>query len=380
MTIKINVGLIGAGFIGCSHALAINSVNRIFGSESFSATPAVLADADEKLAQQKAAQFGFEKWTVDWREAVDDCDAVIIAVPSFLHKEIALHAIDRGKAILCEKPVGLSHDEAQEIADAAGEAGVTHAVGFTYMRTPLIRYAKRLLEDGTMGAPLHFKGCHCEDFLASPDIPFSWRQDASLAGKAGALGDMGWHILAVARYFCGPIGSLSGSIQTFHQTRRLSDDPFEVRTVENDDWAGVSLRFETGAVGLIDVSRVAHGRKMHISFELVCERGTIAFNGERSNEIQVFVSGEDPAKAGFKTIHVNNHHPDYGDFIPAPGHGIGFNDLKTIELRDFLKAIVAGRTVAPDLDEACKIARVCAAIIESSSRNSWIEAPEKFGT
>lgn len=376
---KIKIGLIGAGFIGRSHALAIKAVNSVFGSKSALAIPWMLAEADHAAADAMAQQFGFAQSTTDWRQAVAECDAIIIAVPSNLHKEIALYAIEQGKHILCEKPIGLSSGEAQDIAEAAQTAGISTAVGFTYTRSPLIRHVKRLLDDGVFGAPLHFKGWHCEDYLASPNIPFSWRQDASLAGRCGALGDMGWHILAIARYLCGSVAELSGSVETFHKKRPLRGQPTAFREVENEDWAASSLRFVSGATGTTEVSRVAHGKKMDIGFELVCEQGSILFSGERSNEIKIYAAGEDPGQAGFRTVRINDQHPDYGDFICAPGHGIGFNDLKTIELRDFLEAISLERNAQPDLSEAVKIARICEAILESSEQRKWISSPETFG-
>nr|WP_276562475.1 Gfo/Idh/MocA family oxidoreductase [Hoeflea prorocentri] len=370
--------MIGAGFIGRSHALAINAVNRVFGQDLFEAIPHVLAEADQATAAARARQFGFGIATTDWRQAIAECDAVIIAVPSFLHRDMALSAAESGTHILCEKPVGLSSAEAAEIAAAAARANISHTVGFTYMRSPLIRYAVDVIDRGDLGKPLHFKGWHCEDYLADPDIAFTWRQDAALAGRCGAIGDMGWHIIAIARALCGQITSLSGAIETFHKTRPLASDQNASRAVENEDWSNATLRFASGATGSVEVSRIAHGRKMDIGFELVCEHGTIAFKGEQSNQIEIYRSGEPAAASGFRTIHINADHPDYGDFIPAPGHGLGFNDLKTIELRDFLTAIANGSPAEPDLDEALKISRLCEAILASSDRRCWIDAPEEF--
>lgn len=374
---KIKVGLIGAGFIGRSHALAINAVNRVFGDTVPLAVPHMLVEADAEEAHERASQFGFETASTDWRDAVETCDAIVIAVPSFLHKEIALAAVQSGKHVLCEKPVGLSSDDAVEIADAAHAGHVSHVVGFTYLRSPLIRYAKRLVREGTLGKPLHFKGWHCEDYLADPNLAFSWRQDASLAGKCGALGDMGWHVFAMAHELCGNTTAVSGTVETFHKERPLAENPSTYREVENEDWSNATLRFESGAVGSVEVSRVAHGRKMDIGFELTCELGTIVFNGEQSNQIQVFRAGEETSGSGFRTVHINSDHPDYGNFIPAPGHGLGFNDLKTIEMRDFLLAIATGKQAGADLNEAVRISHLCEAILESSrGAGGWISLPQ----
>ncbi|MEP2531927.1 Gfo/Idh/MocA family oxidoreductase [Shimia sp.] len=374
---EIKIGLIGAGFIGRSHALAINAVNRVFGDEHFVATPHMLVEADEKTATTMAQRFGFRIATTDWQRAVVECDAVVIAVPSYLHKDIAIAAAKHGTHVLCEKPVGLSSDEAAEIANAARAGNVSHLVGFTYLRSPLIRYALQVLETGELGKPLHFKGWHCEDYGADATQPFTWRHDASLAGKCGALGDMGWHVFAIARALCGPVTDLRGEVATFHQSRCLASDPTTNRAVENEDWSNSTLKFESGAVGSVEVSRVAHGHKMDIGFELICEQGTIVFRGEQSNQIEIYRAGEDNAGAGFRTVHINAEHPDYGAFIPAPGHGLGFNDLKTIEIRDFLMSISKQEQHGADLDDAVCISRICKGILRSSQKGGgWIVAPE----
>ena len=374
---SLRFGLIGAGFIGQSHGLAINAVNRVFGTRPLRAVATVLADLDERRARAQAERLGFERWTVDWREALEAVDAVIIAVPSFMHMEIAVAAATAGKHILCEKPVGLSSHQATRIAAAAAAAEITSAVGFTYLRAPMIRHAKTLLDRGDLGRPIHFRGRHAEDYLADADAPFSWRLDAKLAGRCGALGDLGWHIIGIARYLCGPISSLSGLTGTFHRTRPEAEGVQPRREVENEDWAGALLQFGTGAVGTMEVSRIAHGRKMDIAFELVCENGTLALAGERLNELQLYIDSDPVGESGFRTIHVNSAHPDYGAFVPAPAHGLGFNDLKTIELREFIVAVAAGRNVDPDLEQACRIARVCEAIIDSAEGGTTITAPEQ---
>ena len=377
MAQQIRIALIGAGFIGRSHALALTAVNRVFGRDAVEAIPEVLVDLDLALAEKESASFGFKRFTDDWRTAVLESDAVIIAVPSFVHKEIALFAAQHGKHILCEKPVGLSSMEADEIAEAAAQAGVSSAVGFTYLRAPLVRHAKVLLDRGALGRPLHFRGHHNEDYLADRGAPFSWRLDADKAGRCGALGDLGWHILSIARCFCGEVTGLFGRTRTFYEERPIAPGSKEKRTVENEDWATMTVEFASGAVGTIETSRIAHGRKMDIAFELVCERGTLAFHGERYNELELYVDGENAGEAGFRRILANAAHPDYGRFIPAPAHGNSFNDFKTIELREFLVAISENRNAAPDLKDAVRMARICEAVIRSSETSDWVFDPEQ---
>ena len=373
MSDDIRMALIGAGFIGKSHALAIGAVNRVFADCPLRAIPFVLAEADEARAREAAGALGFQQWTSSWERAVDMADAVVIAVPSGLHRAVAERAIAQRKPVLCEKPVGLSSEEAGALAHAAAAAGIVNAVGFTYLRAPLVQEAKRLLESGRLGRPVHFTGRHCEDYLADATAPHGWRLSVASAGRCGALGDLGCHVISIARFLCGPIAALTGIARIVHRERPSGGT---MRAVENEDYAGALLRFAGGTIGMLETSRIAHGRKMDLSFELTCERGTLRFEGERFNELKLYVDGEDAASSGFRTILANPRHPGFGAFLPAAGHGLSFNDLKTIEMDLFLRGIASGRNVAPDLLEAARIGRVCEAILDSAASGRWIENPE----
>jgi predicted dehydrogenase len=373
----VKIGLIGAGFIGRTHGLAVNAVNATFVDLPVRASAYILCDVDESRARAQAGAMGFAHATADWREAVDQSDAVIIAVPSRFHAEIARYAFSRSKAVLCEKPVGLSAAEATALAREAEAAGIVNAVGFTYLRAPMVAYAKQLLDSGALGKPIHFYGRHFEDYLASAETPFSWRLDKAAAGRCGALGDLGCHIIAVARYLCGSIASLSGARALVHEQRRTNAPDRPLRAVENEDYASAMLTFASGAPGFIEVSRVAHGRKMDLSFEVTCERGSIRLEAERLNEISVYLESEAASGLpGFKTILINPSHPAYGAFLPAPGHGLGFNDLKTIELAAFLRGVAAKKSTYPDIAEAARISGLCEAILDSAETRSWADNPE----
>lgn len=377
MKTQLNVGLIGAGFIGRSHALALGAVGKVFADNPIEVRCQVLCDADPARAEAAARAFGFNAATSDWKEAVDLSDAVIIAVPSHAHAEIARRAIARGKPVLCEKPVGLSSDQAHELGLAAKAAKVVTAAGFTYLRAPMIRHARDILASGRLGRPVHFTGRHFEDYLADPDAPFGWRLDASLAGRCGALGDLGCHIVSVARLLLGPIAAVCGSVATVHPMRPVGTGG-PMRRVENEDYASALIRFECGVPGTIEVSRIASGRKMDIGFEVTCERGAIRFDGERANELQVYVAEPGSPTNGFRRVLIDPAHPGYAGFLPAAAHGIGFNDLKTIEIDAFLRSIAGTADTSIDLVEAARIDRVCECIIDSSASARWIETPESF--
>ena len=333
-----------------------------------------MADEAPGKAERAAAALGFSRATADWREAVDAADAIIIAVPSHAHAEIARRAIAQGKPVLCEKPVGLSSEEAHSLADAAAAARVVNAVGFTYLRSPLVRQARRLIDEGALGRLLHFYGRHFEDYLASPEAPFSWRLSAATAGRCGALGDLGCHVISIARYLCGPIEALVGSSSIRHPERRTGESGLPLRRVENEDHAAALVRFAGGPPGVIETSRVALGRKMDLTFEVTGERGALRFEAERMNEIGLYL--DEKVGSGFRRILIEPAHPDYGAFLPAPGHGLGFNDLKTIEIKAFLDSIAAGENAQPDLAEAARIGRICEAILDSAASGRWVERPE----
>lgn len=375
MKTQLKVGLIGAGFIGRSHALALSAVGMVFSDCPIAARRHVLCDVDPARAAASAETFGFAASTTDWRQAVDESDAVIIAVPSVAHAEIARRAIAQKKPFLCEKPVGLSSAEAYALGLAAEQAGVPTATGFTYLRAPMIRHASEILDSGRMGRPVHFYGRHFEDYLSDPDAPFGWRLDASLAGRCGALGDLGCHIISVGRLLLGPVEALCGATKTVHPNRPVGPGG-QLRRVENEDHATALVRFVGGVPGVIEVSRIATGRKMDIAFEVTCERGAIRFDGERANELQVYFAEPGSPSNGFRRVLIEPAHPGYAGFLPAAAHGIGFNDLKTIEIDAFLRTIAGVADTSIGLIEAARIGRVCEAIIDSSAAARWIENPE----
>ncbi|MBM3522426.1 MAG: Gfo/Idh/MocA family oxidoreductase, partial [Alphaproteobacteria bacterium] len=247
----IKLAMIGAGFIGKSHALAMHAVDRVFGGRQRKARPFILAEADEARARASAAALDFPEWTTSWEQAVERADAVVIAVPSALHHAIASRAIAARKPVLCEKPVGLSSTEAAELADAATRAGVPNAVGFTYVRAPMVQHAKALVASGRLGKLVHFSGRHVEDYLADGAAPHSWRLSRATAGRCGALGDLGCHIISIARELCGPIAGLVGTARTVHAQRPVAAGSREMRAVENEDYASAILRFADGTPGLI---------------------------------------------------------------------------------------------------------------------------------
>lgn len=372
---SLGIGLIGSGFIARCHVFGYRQMPVAFPAIGAVPRLEIVSDITAELAESAADQFGFARSTFDWKKVVADpkVDIVDICVPSQLHREIALAAIAAGKIVYCEKPVGLSSAEAKDMAFAAAKAGSKSLVGFTYLRNPLMRLASEIIADGTIGEIVSFAGVHNEDYMSDPDALFSWRCDASIAGKAGALGDLGCHIISIARMLAGEIAEVNCDLRTVYTRRKLADGT--LREVENEDEANGLIRFASGARGTISSSRIATGAKMRVGFDLVGTRGALRFDGERLGELQLYTREADSGRVGFKTIYAAPSHLPGGVLLPGPAHGISFNDLKIIEIRDLMELGIGEVGAGPDLAEAARIGAVVDAMLESGASREWV-APQ----
>lgn len=365
---RLGVGLIGSGFMGKAHALGFLNANRVFDLP-VRAELAVLADASESAAAAAAERLGFPRSTGDWRALIADPAVGIVSIttPNVLHREMALAAIAAGKHVYCEKPLAPTAVEAEEMTLAAEAAGVSTQVGFNYLKNPMIRLARDLVAGGEIGEVRSFRGVHAEDFMSDADNPWTWRLDPS--GGGGALADIGSHILALARHVVGPIAAVTGETATLVRRR-----PFEggSRAVEVDDVTTAALRFAGGAVGTVEANWMATGRKMGLEFEISGSAGAIRFTQERMNELKLYRTRDPAGHQGFRTIEAGPAHPPYGAFCPAAGHGLGFNDLKTIEVADFLRAIGGESVGHADFREGWAVARTVEAVYRAAREGGWV--------
>ena len=298
-------------------------------------------------ATKAAAALGFSHATSDWRSLVADpaIDVVNITAPNALHKEMALAAIAAGKHVYCEKPLAPLAIDAREMAEAAEAAGVKTQVGFNYLCNPMLGLAREMIAAGELGEIRGYRGVHAEDYMADSAGPFTFRHDPA---GGGALADIGSHALATAEFLmgpaAGPITSVMGDCVTMIAER--PDGKGGKRRVEVDDVGRAFLRFDSGATGSIEGNWIATGRKMQHDFEVYGTKGALAFSQERFNELHFFSTEDRRGRQGFRRIEAAPDHPPYGLFCVAPGHQLGFNDLKAIEAAGFLDA-VAGRRPEP---------------------------------
>ncbi len=369
----IGVGLIGAGYIGHTIALAYRAVASVFPQAGRPRLVA-LADVNQAAAAKAAERYGFARATGDWRGLLADpaIDLVAIATPNYLHAEMAEAALAAGKHVHCEKPMAPSLVQAESMARAARASKGRTIVGYNYLHNPVVAAAREIIAGGEIGTVLHFRGTHSEDYMADPAGPFSWRCERKLAG-AGALGDVGAHIVSMAHTLVGGITELCGDLATVVAERPLPGGG--MRKVENEDQAQFLVRFASGATGTIEASRVAQGQKMGLGFEITGSKGALVFDQTRLNELRLYRADQGRGRQGFTTILAGPEHPGYAAFCPAPGHQIGFNDLKVIEVARFLEAITAGNAAYPDFAAALQFERVLDAVQRSAAERRWMSVP-----
>ena len=368
---RLGIGLIGSGFMGKTHALGFAVASRVFDIP-FDIDLAVLADVDAPTAARAAASLGFRRSTGNWRDLLADPEVQVVDIttPNTLHREMALAAIAAGKHVYCEKPLAPTAAEALEMTRAAAKAGVATQVGFNYLKNPMLALAKRLIESGEIGEVRTFRGVHAEDYMADARSPWTWRLDP--AGGGGALADIGSHILATARYLVGPISELIAEVATPVGARPSSAGAVETRPVEVDDVARLMVRFANGATGSVEASWIATGRKMQHDFEIYGSKGALVFSQERFNELGVYFADDKTGTRGFRTVFAGPDHEPYGAFCVAPGHQIGFNDLKAIEVRDFLRAVAGEASPGPGFAEGYEIQRLVELAYRSARERRWL--------
>lgn len=370
---EVKIGLIGTGYIGRCHAIAYAQAQTVFKLKG-KIIREMIAEVNEDLAKQKADEFGFNRYTGDWKQLVKDknIDVVDICAPNFLHKEMALEAIKHGKHVYSEKPLALTTQDAQEMVKAAKQAGVKTLVGFNYMKNPAAQLAKQIIDSGEIGTITHFYGTHNEDYLANPNTPIDWHCYKSLAGL-GALGDLGAHIVNMAHYLIGPIDEVCGDIQTVITQRPDPKNTTQLIDVENEDQASALIHFKSGVHGVLETSRIATGAKMGLTFVIRGTKGSIAYTQERMAELKLYKHDEPSNRQGFKTILIGPEHPDYASFCISAGHGFGFNDQKTVEIRDLINGISADDNMWPDFTEGLEVSKVLEAIARSATDKTWIK-------
>jgi predicted dehydrogenase len=371
---ELGVGLIGTGFMGRAHALAFHNARTTFDLP-FNLKLVSLADADAARAQQCAGSWGFERSHGDWQQLISDPAVSLVAIttPNLLHFPMAMAALEAGKAVYCEKPLAVSLEQAREMQTAARKAGVVTRVGYNYQHNPIIGLAKQMIEGGELGRIVSFQGEFSEDFMGDGLSPWSWRCEEAHAG--GALADLGSHLLAMARYLLGDVDAVCADSQTVHPQRPATHGSEEQRPINIDDQTYALLRFANGARGTFGSSWLKHGYKNHLSFEIGGTEGTLSFDQERLNELRLYRAGA-PGRDGFQRILAGPAQPGYASFCPAPGHQLGYNELKTLEVHELIQALAGQGSHGTDFAEAMEVERLATAIRIAAREMRWVSVSD----
>jgi predicted dehydrogenase len=393
----LRVGMVGYAFMGAAHSHAWRTAPRFFDLPLAPELTAV-AGRNEESVRAAAGKYGWDSVETDWRRLIerDDIDLIDICTPGNSHAEIAIAALEAGKHVLCEKPLANSVEEAEKMtvaAQAAAERGVLSMCGFSYRRTPALALAKRMVDEGRLGDIRHVRAQYLQDWLSDPDVPLTWRLDKAKSGS-GSLGDIGAHSIDAAQWITGcNISGVSALLETFVKERPAggdyvglgghggTDGPRGPVTV--DDAALFTARFagkhdggaaaaggtvSSGPIGIFEATRFALGRKNAMRLELNGTKGSLAFDFEDMNSLQVYDSALEP-DAGFRRIIVTEpSHPYTGNWWPT-GHGLGYEHGFTHQVVDLVTAISAGEQPSPSFADALQVQKVLAAV-EASADNS----------
>ncbi|MBV9173113.1 MAG: Gfo/Idh/MocA family oxidoreductase [Chloroflexi bacterium] len=367
---QFKVAIVGAGMIGRLHARAFQAIESTFGDAGWRVELSVIADADEALTRDAQERWKIGRAVPSWRDVVeaDDVDIAVVGLPNQDHRAAVEALVAAGKHVLCEKPLAPTVEAARSMLDAARRAGVVHGIGFNLRRAPAIAAIRQMLVDGAIGAPRHLSGHFFTDYAVSTAVPFTWRYQRSLAGS-GALGDVGSHILDLARYLLGDIAAVTGAtLATFIHERpvpaahvtghNIGPTTGQTGKVDTDDSGAFTCRFASGAIGDIRFSRVAPGHRGP-AFDLIGSEGAISFDMRRPGEFGICSAppGRDAVGSGFRRLAADPRFP-YGSDLVAP---IGFDyvDTYVAQAYEFLSAVAQQRQYEPGFEDGFAIAEVC---------------------
>ncbi|MCA9410211.1 MAG: Gfo/Idh/MocA family oxidoreductase [Candidatus Omnitrophica bacterium] len=371
---KLNVGLIGYGFMGRTHSNAYRKVGNFFDLDYEVVTKAVCARNEERL-KSFADQWGYESTETDWRKLVerDDIDLIDIGSPNDTHQEIAIAAAEAGKMILCEKPLARTGEEAKPMVDAVEKAGVPNMVWYNYRRVPAVTLAKQLIDEGRLGKIFHYRSKFLQDWTISEDLPQGgeglWRLDVNVAGS-GVTGDLLAHNIDTAIWLNGSIDSVSALTETFIKERQHSLTG-KVEKVGIDDACIFMAEFENGSLGNFESTRYARGHKALYDFEINGEKASIAWDLHDMNRLAYFDHGDDSIVRGWRSIHVTDGDQPYMDKWWVPGLIIGYEHTFIHQVADFLEGVSKGEPASPTFKDALQTQYICDAVLKSGKSRAW---------
>ncbi len=374
-TKKLNIGIIGYGFMGRAHSNAYHKVNRFFDLDYEPVLKVACARKKDKI-DEFADNWGWETTETDWRKLVerDDIDVIDICSPNITHHDIAIAAAENGKTVLCEKPLAMDAREGREMTEAIEKAGVPNMVWFNYRRVPAISLAKQLVDEGRVGRVFHYRAKYLQDWTIDKDVPQGgqtlWRLDADVAGS-GVTGDLLAHSIDTALWLVGGFDKVCAMTETFVKERELQDEPGKTKPVKIDDACAFLARLKNGALATFESTRYARGRKNQNTFEVNGDVGSVCFDLEDAHRLEYFDHRDDAHVHGWRDILVTDFEHPYMDHWWVPGCTIGYEHTFIHALADFLDGLKNGEPVHPDFRDALETQCVCDAVLKSAETGNW---------
>jgi len=377
---EIGIGMLGYAFMGKAHSNGYKKMPYIFWPPPAKPKLIKICGRTKDKVSEEAKRYGYIDYCTDWHDLVGDerIDIFVNVGPNNIHAEPCIEAAKAGKNVVCEKPLARNADEAKAMLDAVSKAGVKHLCNFNYRMMPALILAKKLIMDGRLGRIFHFRAKYLQEWIVDPDFPMVWRLDREVGGS-GAMGDLGAHIVDLARWLCGEPKSVTAITKTFIDERPLPDDPSKKAKVEVDDAFVSTVEFENGAIGVLEGSRFCPGRKNYETVEINGELGSIYWNLEHMNYLNVYFKDEDPPDTvGFHAVSVTeSFHPYYDKWWPH-GHIIGWENTFVHTAYNIVNAVVNNVKLEPmvaTFEDGYRAAVICDAILQSakSERKEKIE-------
>jgi len=373
---EIGVGMLGYAFMGKAHSNAYLKMPVFFYPPPAKPKLIAICGRTEAKVAEAAKRYGYETYYTDWKDLMKDKRIQLVdnGLPNNEHRDPCIAAAEVGKNVLCEKPLAMNVKEAQEMYKAVEKAKVKHMVGFNYRFVPAIRLAKKLIDEGYIGKILQFRGVYLQEWIMDPTFELVWRLQKKICGS-GALGDLGAHVLDLARFLVGDMASLCGMTKTFIEERPFPGDPTRKGKVDVDDAFIALLRFQNGAIGSVEATRFAAGRKNYERIEIHGTEGSLVFNLERFNELEVYSKRDPEDRMGFRTILVTESaHPFMEHWWPH-GHIIGWEHTFVHEVHHLIDCIVNDKDVAPmgaTFHDGLRCQEILDAVVQSSEKGKWI--------
>ncbi|WP_078544682.1 Gfo/Idh/MocA family protein [Litchfieldia alkalitelluris] len=379
---QIRVGMIGYKFMGKAHSLAYRNLPFYFDTDAIPITQAI-SGRNEENVKQAAEKMGWASYETDWRRLIerDDIDLIDIVAPNDSHAEMVIAAAEAGKHIICEKPLAMTVEQAERMLEAVEKNKVVHMICHNYRFAPAVQFAKKLIKEGRLGKIRHIRATYLQDWIMDPNFPLTWRLRKDVTGT-GTLGDIAAHSIDLARFLVGEFTEVVGMMETFIKERPIGEmtgglsgkvEGGEMGEVDVDDAAAFMARFENGALGVFEATRLAGGNRNGNRFEINGELGSIRWDMENMNNLQVYFDQDEHGLQGFRTINcTEEYHPFAGAYWPA-GHIIGYEHTFINLFTELMNGIATGKSPEPNFVDGLKNQKVLHAIEESAKKKSWVE-------